>query len=439
MLEKASELLEKFIEIEKQELSKIDMPHMPTLGSAYEEITKQGIDQEFIIPKGLNLKVVSGFISTNDKLLPQQIDGMLVHGDGKKYGRTTEFIYPIDQVLCIFEVKKTLNKSDYIDAFDHLRVIRSEYAKHFELKFRDENFEPNISLASKHFSQITGKDAPEFYSDIHSLSKPDAILFYALVQESLAPSSIIHGYGGYETESGMRNAFLDILTEKGEASGHGLGVPSLPTLVTTNRISIVKGNGMPFLGINKDRQWAALVSMRDNAARIMLEIIWSKISVYFDVKMPWGDDSHIENMAPLLYAIPMEKGDEIGWHYKSVEMKEGELKKRSFLQAWEPERIDDDLKSVFYNMLYHGGYVHMEDIAGIATDFSESQEELLHKLMSMFLFKQVGDYIRPICSSMMMITDENEVSYITSNRESLDAWCDKKGLRKTYINLIIME
>jgi hypothetical protein len=40
MIEKASELLEKFIEIEKIQLSKIDMPHMPTLGSAYEEITR---------------------------------------------------------------------------------------------------------------------------------------------------------------------------------------------------------------------------------------------------------------------------------------------------------------------------------------------------------------------------------------------------------------
>ncbi|SAF33582.1 DUF6602 domain-containing protein [Enterobacter kobei] len=132
MFDKASELLEQFIAIESREVSKMDMPHMPTLGSAYEEITKQGIDQEFIIPKGLNLKVVSGFISIGDKLLKQQIDGMLVHGEGKQYGRTSEYIYSIDQVLCIFEVKKTLNKSDYIDAFDHLRIIRNEYSEYFE-------------------------------------------------------------------------------------------------------------------------------------------------------------------------------------------------------------------------------------------------------------------------------------------------------------------
>lgn len=36
MIEKASELLERFIEIERSELIKVEMPHMPTLGSAYE-------------------------------------------------------------------------------------------------------------------------------------------------------------------------------------------------------------------------------------------------------------------------------------------------------------------------------------------------------------------------------------------------------------------
>ncbi|MCI1898367.1 MAG: hypothetical protein LKI85_08295 [Enterobacter sp.] len=144
----------------------------------------------------------------------------------------------------------------------------------------------------------------------------------------MAPVSIIHGYGGYSTEYGIRNAFVDILTMKKEISGQGLGVPSCPTLVTTNNISIVKANGMPYLGINREQQWAALVSMRDNAARSMLEIIWSKISVYFNVEMPWCGVDEIEFFAPLLYAIPVEEGDKVGWKFKFIEMKEVELKKK---------------------------------------------------------------------------------------------------------------
>lgn len=52
------------------------MPHMPTLGNAYEAIARAGIDQCFVLPPGLDLRVVSGFITG----LPNQFDCMLVHG-----------------------------------------------------------------------------------------------------------------------------------------------------------------------------------------------------------------------------------------------------------------------------------------------------------------------------------------------------------------------
>lgn len=106
MITEASELLKIFIEEERKKLEGIAMPHMPTLGSAYEEITKQGIDNEFVIPKSLNLNVVSGFIEVGGEMLPQQIDCMLVEGVGTQYGITSQYIYNIERVLCIFEVKK---------------------------------------------------------------------------------------------------------------------------------------------------------------------------------------------------------------------------------------------------------------------------------------------------------------------------------------------
>ncbi|MFA0478311.1 DUF6602 domain-containing protein [Vibrio splendidus] len=438
MIEKASELLEEFIKIERIALDEVDMPHMPTLGSAYEEITKQGIEQDFAIPVGLGLKVVSGFISVGEEMLPQQIDGMLVCGDGKQYGRTKEFIYPIDQILCIFEVKKTLNKSDYVDAFDHLRIIRQKYTEYFESKLEDPEFEPDITVARKHFSQITGREAPTSYRHINSLPKVDGILFYSLVQETLAPLTIIHGYGGYTTESGMRNAFLDILFEKGEVSGVGLGIPSLPALVTTNGFSIVKGNGVPFIGITEEREWAALLSMKGNSARIILEIIWSKISLYFDVSMPWGEDSKTESAVPLMYAASKEIGDAAGWEYTPLRFKESVLKNRDDVNEWQPVEIDKDITSVVYTMLACGGYIHVDDVAEISGDHSVKSQELLDRIINTLLFKQVGDYIRPISDMLHMVTDANEKNYLSSSRERLDIWCDNNSISKSYVNLFIM-
>lgn len=106
MISKASELLEAFIAEEVGKLAGIKMPHMPTLGEAYEQITKHGVDSEFVIPKGLDLKVVSGFIALGGEQLNPQIDCMLVHGEGVRFGLTDSYIYDIENVLCIFEVKK---------------------------------------------------------------------------------------------------------------------------------------------------------------------------------------------------------------------------------------------------------------------------------------------------------------------------------------------
>ena len=51
MIKHASEILEKFIAVESKRAEGMKMPHMPTLGSAYEEIPKQGIDNRFINQK----------------------------------------------------------------------------------------------------------------------------------------------------------------------------------------------------------------------------------------------------------------------------------------------------------------------------------------------------------------------------------------------------
>jgi hypothetical protein len=144
LITKASELLELFIKEETEKLAGFDMPHMPTLGSAYEEVTKQGIDQKFSIPKFLDLSVVSGFISVGGEMLPEQVDCMLVHGSGERYGLTDQYIYKIENVLCIFEVKKTLGKKEYKDAIEHLAGIRKKFARNFEHRLIHEGYEQHM-------------------------------------------------------------------------------------------------------------------------------------------------------------------------------------------------------------------------------------------------------------------------------------------------------
>ena len=101
--------------------------------------------------------MVSGFVSIGGELLPEQIDCMLVHGKGMRYGLTDQYIYDIENILCIFEVKKNLKKADYLDAINHLASIRKKFANNFEHKLIHEGYEPDITSARRTFSQITGK------------------------------------------------------------------------------------------------------------------------------------------------------------------------------------------------------------------------------------------------------------------------------------------
>lgn len=440
MIFKASQLLEAFIEEETTKLKGFDMPHMPTLGSAYEQVTKQGIDQAFILPQNLNLQVVSGFISIAGEMLPEQIDCMLVHGDGVRYGLTDEYIYEIENILCIFEVKKTLRKKDYVDAFEHLGGIRKRFSEHFENKLRNENYEPDIRVARKHFSQITGKIAPEKYLDIHRLSKSEGILFYALVQESLAPVSIIQGYEGYKSEHGLRTAFINILEEKGKEGAQGLGVPSLPTLVTSNEYCIVKGNGIPFTVIKDKDSWVISFSTRHNPAKMILELIWSKISIYFDVKMPWDDGLHMDNIQPLLLAIPKEIEDRAGWLYKTIEIKEKELVREND-GVWAPYPIGTAEMSAINIMAMQGGYLPLDE--GMQEHLQKNEnsciEDVVDSLTSSREFMVDGDYLRPINGLTHIITNDDGTGFVSSERDKFDLWCEENKIRPTYMNMIFME
>lgn len=440
MISKASELLEIFIQKEKDKLHEFDMPHMPTLGSAYEEITKQGIDSKFVIPKFLDLRVVSGFISVEKEMLPEQIDCMLVHGDGEQYGLTDQYIYPIDQILCIFEVKKTLRKNDFQDAYGHLSGIRKKFAEHFENKLVSGGYEPKIEVAKKHFSQLTGKVAPQKYLDLHYLPKSEGMLFYTLVQESLAPLSIVHGYGGYKTEQGLRTVFADFLEEKITEGGKGFGIPTIPSLVTSNQFCLIKGNGMPFIALNSDKNWVAVLSSRSNTAQIILEFIWSKISVYFDVKMPWGPDLEVENLSPLLIAIPKEDEEKAGWYYQIVEFKEKTLVLRPDQKPWSPHRISSAVVTAI-RLMAMKGYLSTNDgsLEYISKKHSVSVDELRNQLLSTLEFMEDGERILPINSITYLLTQDDESGWVSSEQQKFDEWCTANSLKKNYMVLILLE
>jgi hypothetical protein len=122
MIRNIAELLDRFLEFERRELDRQKIKHAPTIGSMYENLTKAALERS--LPRGLDLSVVSGFAQGADGQLSRQLDCMLVTGKGRSVPRTRAKIYPIDKVLAVVEVKKTLYTSDIAAGHERGKVRR---------------------------------------------------------------------------------------------------------------------------------------------------------------------------------------------------------------------------------------------------------------------------------------------------------------------------
>ncbi|ELI8169654.1 TPA: DUF6602 domain-containing protein [Yersinia enterocolitica] len=455
MITKASDLLQAFVQQEIEKAAEIDMPHMPTLGEAYEEITKHGIRNDFVLPPNLNLKVVSGFIKVNEVQFPNQIDCMLVVGEGQRIGLTEKYIYDVENVLVMFEVKKTLTNSDLEDAYYHLASLRKAFSEFFAEQMDKGSIRPNIGSASIIFSQITGRIGPNTYDDMQYLTTEDKILFYTLVIEMLAPVNIIHGYGGYKTESGLRAAFVDCIDhnklrvkinkkaiKKEIKDKHSyLGVNSIPALITSNSYSLIKTNARPYYTVNANKdEWAIMSSSNENPLRLMLEVIWTKISNYFDVGMPWGDGLEQELLTPLLFCKVMGDGEKYGWMYRSYHITEKKLKSLQ-RKKWEPVKISNGAIVIIRRMaLYCKGIDINDDESNSLPEYiSESFFEISSELLGTSYFAlDEGVLITNHRTTYVIESSEGLGGWITSEYERLMLWKDEQKIGGCVIHAITL-
>ncbi|MGJ8757441.1 DUF6602 domain-containing protein [Acinetobacter sp. HC8-3S] len=384
--------------------------------------------------------MVSGFIEVGGKRLPEQIDCMLVCGEGKQFGITDQYFYDIENVLCVFEVKKTLSKKDFSDAVNHLGNIRKAFAEQFEHKLKNEAYDPDVSVIGRRFSQLTGKAAPANYMGIHNLPENEGILFYTLVQEFYAPLTIIHGYGGYATEKGIRKALIDIIEEKKTKDGKGIGIPAIPSLIISGNFSLIKGNGLPFLGIYPGNKWAAVLSTRYNSAKLILELIWSKISVRFNIRMPYNDGLYLESLEPLLVAEVSREGDKAGWIYNCIEPSEKFLL-RSDDRLWAPVTIGKSEVTAINLMACKGGYLQLDKELDeyFKSNYKITIEELRDSLISTKLFMTSNESIRPIDSQIYLITCDDGSGFVASERDRLDIWCMQNNIEPSYLSFLFIE
>lgn len=288
----------------------LNIGHNPTIGDMYEGLTKQLMAKTIF--KGCNMHVVSGKITNSQGEFSRQIDCMIVTGEGKKIPYTDEYIYDVNNVIAVVEVKKNLFSNDLSNAYDNLKSV---------MNIAEPNSDIRINMLRDAFTGISKLPLPE-YDEVDKLDVKYRMLYHSLICECFLPIRVIFGYEGFASESSLRDKFVDFIckqTEIQEGPAKGFGAVSLPNLIIAKENSLIKTNGMPYMidieGID-DYCWIA--SYRKNPLLLFLELLWTRLTYFFDIPTGvFGDSLENEGLMPLLTAC----GSENGWQYQVLNEK----------------------------------------------------------------------------------------------------------------------
>lgn len=431
MISHASEILRAFIAAEESKLEGFKMTHMPTLGKAYEAITMAAVDKRFVLPPGLDLRVVSGFIEGSQN----QFDCMLVQGAGEQYGLTNEYRYPIERVLCVFEVKKYLTKADLADAINHLADAQK---LHLEATYEKPNEKPFSSIRSavRSYERITGKIGPESYRALDAMPLQERTFIGFLERQRHAPVTVVLGYDGHRSESGLRGALLKIMA--GEVSkSTNTSIDLLPTLMTAGDFSIVKCNAQPYLVHREANGWVAAASTRHNAALILLELLWTKISSFCDIKMPFGDDMETETLVELFALQAVPHGDAFGWNVTTFEYPESKLY-RPQSAPWRPARLSPAAISLVNQVAIGGGETTLDESLGahIQRTHGVSMDTAVTELTQGDGFARSIDKLKVTSEATFVATLDDDSGYLAVDRDKLEKWCATQGLEPIIMTIL---
>lgn len=306
----------------------LQIQHNPTIGDMYEGLTKNILEKAVF--KGLELKVVSGKIKNIHGKLSRQIDCMLVIGVGELIPFTDDYIYEVNQVIAVIEVKKNLFTADLDSAYNNLLSV-SDIA------------EPTHGISTPllrgAFKLITGEELPA-HDDIEKLNFKKQMIYHSLVMECFLPARIIFGYDGFKSEYSLREKFIEYIYSKykKDTRARGFGAVSLPNLIICQENTLIKTNGFPYVTAISEDDWLLYASYNSNPLFVFLEIIWTKLSTIYRISSSiFGKDIDFEGLRPLLIGVPHKNG----WEYLAFNYSEEELNNIPVSIEWQPTYLSD--------------------------------------------------------------------------------------------------
>jgi hypothetical protein len=272
MIRSLTNILELFIQKEKELVKKYHIINHPVMiGEMYEGMTKDVLAQ--IILPNLDLRVVSGKILSSDKVFSKQIDCMLVVGEGNKIPHTNNYIYSIDNVIAVIEVKKNLFSKEIEDAFSNLNSFY-RWVQYEKLS------ETEKTILFNAFSTIFY--GIKIHDDIEDQTLTEKMTYYNLIMDAVNPVRCIWAYEGLKTEENLRRSLLNLIDKNvGES---GFQPFNFPDLIICQNSTIVKANGMPYgLPFSLTGIWPFICTSDKNPLYFLISQIWYRLIYRFNL------------------------------------------------------------------------------------------------------------------------------------------------------------
>lgn len=191
---------------------------------------------------------------------------------------------------------------------------------------------------------------------------------------------------------------------------------------------LVKCTGQPYLCRAQNEGWVLLASGRDNVARILLEFLWTKISLIGGVPMPFGTDLNHEDLKELLVG----RGESING--KGVfKLSERDFSEKDLVRPggafWEPRQLSAAAVDMAKALTLQPRPLKL-DLS--LSEFLRKKhgvvlDDAVAELVGTHAYCRTDTELRPIGHDTLLVIREDGTGYADLNTVRLSAWCGDQG------------
>jgi len=437
MISTVADFLEEFkaVALSKIEMDGSDIIHRPTIGNIYEGLTSEILKNAIF--KNLNLKIVQNSFTYNDNgEISDEIDCLLVVGNGLNIPFTNQFKYHIKDVIAVFQVKKNLYGKDIDDSHKNLLSIIQVSKPREPDSFVGELLRDAYKLLTS--SRIPSREKRAVFTDREN------IIYHTLMMEAYYPLRIVIGYFGYMDEYGLREGFINKLEDKiasGSVNGYGPG--SFPNLYICGKNSIIKNNGMPigYPFLKEEFYWPILISTNEKPYYYLLELIWTRLTYKFNLSSEIiGDDFHLDQAHKFLSCKEKKINENTwAWEYRYDESGREHLTKPLVAKPWTPLEVSIPECQII-NKIGRLGAVNLKNDTNLLEYLSSNNiilEDLIERLVKNRILYFDNDKVNLLIDEPLIITSSDGKLYVGENKSGEMANYFRKQINsKSFVGLI---